>query len=492
MYKYIASCCLLIASIAWLSCSESVKEGRKANAQPVIWPDYAGVTVPCNMAPLNFKLIEPCVAARAVFSGQDMQFVVNARDGRFTIPQKKWKELLKKASGSEIEITVLEKNAQEAEWITFAPFSIKVAREPVDPYLAYRLIDPGYELWGDMGIYQRNLESYEEDAIYETKMTNQNCVNCHSFCMQDPDKMLFHMRETFACTILKNGDKVEKLNTKTDRTMSSLVYPSWHPSGKYVAFSVNATKQAFHTNHKNRIEVFDEASDVVIYDVEKHEIISTPPLFSPDRFETFPTFSPDGKTLYFCTAAAQQPMPQSYETVKYSLCSISFDPATCSFGQTVDTLYNAAVGGKSASFPRVSPDGRYLLYTLSGFGNFSIWHKDADLYLFDLQKKTNSCLDRVNSDDVESYHSWSSNSRWFVFSSRRIDGLYTRPFIAYIDEAGQVSKPFLLPQKDVDFYQRFMKSYNIPEFVKGRVSLNKYKVAQKARREPGINVTFGK
>lgn len=492
MYKY-------IVSFGWLfimllcACSETVVEGKKLDTLPSIWPDYAGVTVPANIAPLNFRLKDSYTSAQATFSGKDMTFVVKAKGGQFTLPQSKWRKLLKKSSGSRIEVSITMKGGSNDEWVTFAPFYMEVASQPVDSHLAYRLIQPGYELWGEMGIYQRNLESYEEKAIYETNMTGQNCVNCHSFCMQDPNKMLFHMREDFACTILIDGNKIEKLNTKTDKTISSLVYPSWHPSGKFVAFSVNATKQAFHTNHKNRIEVFDQASDVVIYDVEKHEVVTAASLFSQDKFETFPTFSPDGKTLYFCSADAQ-PMPEAYDKVKYSLCSISFDPATRSFGQTVDTLCNAATGGKSVSFPRVSPDGNYLLYTLSGYGNFSIWHKDADLYLADLKTKTSVCLDKVNSDDVESYHSWSSNSRWFVFSSRRIDGLYTRPYLAYIDEKGEVHKPFLLPQKDVSFYQRFMKSYNIPEFIKGPVSQKKYDIAMKAKKEAGIDVksAFGR
>lgn len=295
------------------------------------------------------------------------------------------------------------------------------------------------------------------------------------------------MRETFPGTILVDGDKIEKLNTKTKETISPLVYPSWHPSGKYVAFSVNTTKQAFHLNDRNRVEVYDEASDVVVYDVEKHEIVTASNIFSKDAFETFPTFSPDGKTLYFCTAEAR-PIPQEYSEVKYNLCSVSFDPVTRAFGAQVDTLYNAKSGGMSASFPRVSPDGRYLLYTLSGYGNFSIWHKDADLYMADLQTGTSRPLVEVNSDDVESYHSWSSNSRWFVFSSRRIDGLYTRPYIAYVDEYGKVGKPFLLPQKDAGFYQSFMKSFNIPEFITGKVKVRGRVLAIKAKEDKGTDV----
>lgn len=160
------------------------------------------------------------------------------------------------------------------------------------------------------------------------------------------------------------------------------------------------------------------------------------------------------------------------------------------FGTKVDTLYNAHSDDRSASFPRVSPDGRYLMFTKSGYGNFSIWHKDADLYLVDLASKQIRPLDEVNSKDVESYHSWSSNSRWFVFGSRRLDGLYTRPFIAYMGKDGKAGKPFLVPQKDPNFYSRFMKSYNIPEFVKGKVKVRSRVLALKARNDKGIDVKF--
>ena len=151
--------------------------------------------------------------------------------------------------------------------------------------------------------------------------------------------------------------------------------------------------------------------------------------------ETFPAFSSDGRRLYFCSAPACR-MPESYRKIRYNLQSIAFDPEKRSFGQTIDTLYNANEEGRSAKLPRVSPDGRFLMYTVSDYGNFSIWHKDADLRLLDmLTGKTDSLL-QVNSNDVESYHSWSSNSRWFVFSSRRDDGLYTRPYICYLGANG--------------------------------------------------------
>jgi len=470
----------------FVSCSHGIPDSKKTDKIPSIFPDYIGVTIPSNIAPLNFKLTTDHTEAYVVFSNGDQEIIIKASKGQFSIPRSKWRALLKEKIGQAVDVTVY---ARESEWISFSPFQLYIAKEPIDPYIAYRLIEPGYELWNRMGIYQRNLESYDESPIMENKMSGNNCMNCHSFCMQDPDKMLFHMRATYPGTYLIDGDKIEKLNTKTEQTISTLVYPSWHPSGKFVAFSVNDTQQGFHQNDRNRVEVFDSASDVVVYDVEKHEIVTTSMLFSKQAFETFPTFSSDGKTLYFCTAEART-MPKEFKDVKYSLCSISFDPDSRSFGTEVDTLYNASLGGQSVSFPRVSPDGRFLMYTLSGYGNFSIWHKDADLHLIDLSSNQHKALDTVNSDDVESYHSWSSNSRWVVFSSRRIDGLYTRPYIVYMDEDGETGKPFLLPQKDTGFYHRFMKSYNIPEFITGKVKQRGHQLGKIAKKEKGIDVKF--
>ncbi|OAV69889.1 hypothetical protein Barb6XT_00227 [Bacteroidales bacterium Barb6XT] len=84
-----------------------------------------------------------------------------------------------------------------------------------------------------------------------------------------------------------------------------------------MAFSVNETRQSFHQNDRNRVEVFDLQSDVLIYDVEKHEAVTTGRLFSKEAFETFSTFSPDGRILYFCSAAARD-MPKNFKEIRYS------------------------------------------------------------------------------------------------------------------------------------------------------------------------------
>jgi hypothetical protein len=473
------------------SCTNEIYIEENLDNFPAIFPDYTEVTIPVNIAPLHFALSDSLKnnEAYAFFETHSKSIKVEAKNTQFSISSSDWNNLTTEAMGGTIKVRVVVKI--NGKWTAFKYFNLYVSTAPVDPYIAYRLIEPGYGTWGSMGIYQRCLENFKQTPVATNKTTGNNCMNCHSFCMQSPDKMLFHMRKNFAGTFLVNGDKVEKLNTKTPQTISPLVYSSWHPSGDFVASSVNETKQMFHSTDPNRIEVFDYKSDVVIYDVDKHEIFTSPLLFSESAFETFPTFSPDGETLYYCSADSMT-MPDDYNKVKYSLCSISFDAKTRKFGNKVDTLYNARKNGKSVSFPRVSPDGRYLMFTLFDYGNFSIWHREADLYLMDLSNNTLIALDELNSDETESYHSWSSNSRWVVFSSRRIDGLYTHPFIAHIDENGKTSKPFLLPQDHVDFYLKFMKSFNIPEFVKGKIKMSPYQITQKARKNKGVDVLFNK
>jgi Tol biopolymer transport system component len=478
----------LFAVLIFTGCTQSVRITGTIDEIPAIFPDYTDVIIPENIAPLNFKLIKKDYSASFLFVESEAKKIqVKGRNSSFVIPLSEWRDVLKESKGKSLKVTVCVKIA--GEWKSFRSFSWHVANEPIDPYFAYRLIAPGYTLWDEMGIYQRRLDDYKQYAVIENKMTGDNCMNCHSFCNQDPDRMLFHMRKMYPGTYMIDGERIEKLNTKTDHTVSALVYPSWHPSGKYVAFTVNDTKQAFHMNDPNRIEVFDMASDVVVYDVDGKTLISVPHLFSKQQYETFPTFSPDGKTLYFCTADTQN-IPDDFEKVKYSLCAVSFDLEKKTFGETVDTLYNAKATDKSVALPRVSPDGKFLLYTLSSYGNFFIWHKDADLYMIDLASNKHYPLRGVNSEYAESYHSWSSNSRWIVFSSRRMDGLYTHPYFSYIDENGRAGKPFLLPQEDTEFYHKFMKSYNIPEFVKGRIRAKRYDIVDVAKKDIGVDVKF--
>ena len=195
-------------------------------------------------------------------------------------------------------------------------------------------------------------------------------------------------------------------------------------------------------------------------------------------FETFPAFSPDGRTLYFSVARPKN-YPTELKEMYYSLCSIAFDPESGTYGTRIDTLVNGEALRKSAVYARPSYDGRFLCYTMADYGYFHIWHTESDLWLMDLQTGESRPMTEANSPDTESVHSWSSNSRWLVFGSRRDDGQYTRPYFCHVAEDGTVGKAFMLPQRTPrQFYDGRFMSYNIPEFVTAPVPLDN-KLAEK-------------
>lgn len=450
------------------ACSR-VGQYRMSDAVPHIFPDYANTMIPCNIAPLNFRILEDGNKFMARFSaGLDSFDVYGSNDIR--IPAGKWKHFLRKHAGETLSVSIFAN--ETTGWTRYKDLRLGIAPEPIDPYIAYRLIEPGYEYWGTMGIYQRNLESFDETPVITNTLTDGNCMNCHSFCNYDPQTMLFHVRAQHAGSILSKNGKLSKLNLKTPDIISAGVYPRWHPQGKYIAFSVNNTFQAFHSFDNNLVEVYDTSSDLIIYDTETQTINYTLSIHSPKRFETFPEWSPDGKTLYFCSAPAKK-MPGEYSSLRYDLLKVSFNPQTGKTGNIVDTVLSASATGKSFAFPRISPDGKYIVICASSFGTFPIWHKDNDLYLLNLSTGVLDSMTNVNSRESDSYHSWSSNGRWIVYSSRRMDGLYTRPYIVYFDTTATFHKPFLLPQKEPsNHYNELLKSYNIPEFIAGKITVS--------------------
>lgn len=473
MYRLKAALAVLALALLFPSCDETVKNVREVGEYPAIYPDYTGVTVPATLAPLNFTYRSEADRMEVTIQGAKGG-EINVQGKNIVIPSGKWKKLLADNRGGELKVTVVVK--QDGQWNRYLPFPVYVSEYPIDYGLVYRLVAPGYEVYSRMGIYERDLSGFQQRAILENTLIPGSCVNCHSFRQTDPGSISLHVRGSHGGTVLKQQGETNILDLKTPETLGRGVYPYWHPSGRYVAYSQNDTRQVFHAREDKRVEVFDLSSDLTVYDVVNNKMLTTP-LLSSDDFETFPAFSPDGTSLYFCLSDRQQ-LPAEYADVRYNLCRIDFCPETGRFGEKIDTLVYAAEMNKSVSFPRPSYDGRYVMYTLSDYGNFSIWHKEADLWLLDLRTGENRPLTEVNSPDTESYHSWSSNSRWFVFSSRRDDGLYTRLYLASIDENGKVSKPFRLPQQDPARYDPSLYSYNIPEFVSAPVELNVQKVGK--------------
>ena len=139
MKRYIHSYFLLLAATLLLlsSCANhpDVPSSSKAvKSLPAIFPDYCNVTVPCNIAPLNFMLpadeYEACVARLTTPDGQQQTY---GHGVKVQIPESEWHAMLDASKGKSIKVEVW--GQKDDEWLSFSPFEIQIAEDPIDEYL---------------------------------------------------------------------------------------------------------------------------------------------------------------------------------------------------------------------------------------------------------------------------------------------------------------------------------------------------------------------
>lgn len=474
-YLYIfASLILIVGLFAIFIVKDAWSEGevRQSYMHADMFPDYIGVTIPPNIAPLNFKILEDGDRFKVTITPEKGDAITfDNKDGLIQFSEKAWKSMLNENSGGKFKIDISVRN--KGEWVKFQTITNQIAPDDIDSFLVYRLLTSAYTRWGEMGIFQRDLESFDEKPIITNQATDGKCMNCHSFNKNDPSSMMMHLRggEGSGTLILKDGD-LRKVNTATEFNRAG-AYPAWHPSGTMIAYSVNKLEMYFHGLAQDPRDVLDRGSDIILYFIDDNVVSTSPQIASVDRMETFPWWSPDGKYLYFCSCPDFNTFLEGddfhYDQIQYDLYRIPFDINTRQWGDSELILSGPDIG-KSITFPRISPDGKYLMCCMANDGHFPIYKPSADLYLMDLQTFEYERLD-INSDQGETYHTWSSTGRWFVFSSKRIDGLLARPHFAYFAPDGTIHKPFVLPQKDPMFYKSFLKTYNRPELITGPVTV---------------------
>ncbi len=447
-------CCLC-------ACTPRPDSVKPAEQPLALYPDYQDVTIPSNIAPLNFLLRNEGVDAVSVcVKGLSDSLQVNLRGCKAIFPLEAWHAFVEAEQGHTLEVTVTARTG--GQWFRYPSFTWQVVEDRLDAYVSYRLIEPGYEVWNALQIRERCVENFEERILADNSRTGNQCMNCHIHGRNLGELSMFHLRGETGGTILNRGGKLRKLTLKNERMEATSVYGDFHPDGRYAVFSDNTIIPMLHTEGSRRLEVYDTVSDLVMADLDENRLIISPLTADSTVLETFPTFSADGKWVYFCSAPVVA-LPDSLSQLRYSLCRVAFDAEECQWGNQVDTLWNARLMKGSVCHPKASPDGRYLLYTVADYGTFPIWHRETELQLMDLKTGNIDPMEAVNSSCSETYHSWSSNSRWFAFASKRGDGQYGRVYFAWLDADGKARKPFVLPQSDPEKDDLTLKSYNIPD-----------------------------
>jgi len=473
---------VLLAYSAFRDRTRTIEQYVSLADQPSIDPDYRDIVLPYNIAAVNFLITEPASAYQVKISSTNGKPIeIFSRNANIRIPMRKWKSLLDSNRGQKLFFDIYTMNSDQ-QWSKYKPITNTISRDNIDSYIVYRLMHPIYIHYKNIGIYQRDLESYDESMIIQSYSFKGVCVNCHSFLNNRGEQMLIASRSELGNSEILVADKIKKIGTKFG-------YTSWHPSGQMAAYSVNKVRPFFHTAGGEIIDVIDLDSAICYYDLKADKLLFHPPLAKKDRLETWPDWSPDGKFLYFCSAPLlwqdkEKLPPPQYKDVKYDLMRISYDIETDKWGQ-IETVLAAEETGKSILMPRISPDGKHLLFCMTEYGCFPVYLSSSDLYMMEIETGQYRKLD-INSDRSESWHSWSSNSKWIAFSSKRPGGIYARTFLSHVDENGNASKPFIMPQKDPLFYDQFLKTYTNPELIATPVKVRETKLVKTIRSKDEV------
>ena len=361
-FTYAIIVCALIAVSLLYACRDrkvTITQYSSIDRPATVQPDYAGSSIPPNIAPLNFIVQEDGSGYFVrIYSEKGNPIEIFSKKPTIVIPKRHWHELLDLNRGRQLNLDVYVKSGAGASsskgenirWSRFQTLIAEIAHEDIDTFLVYRKIRPGHGTWRDMGIYQRNLSSFDESTILNNGYFKRGCVNCHAFCGNRTQKMLLGIRSAVygSSALLVEGDKVRKIGTKFG-------YTSWHPSGRVAAFSVNKVRQLFHAAASEVRDVMDFDSVMAYYNVDSKTVKTTPNLARKDRLETYPTWSPDGRYLYFCSAPVtwsdKTVVPESYNQIKYDLVRVSYDLDRDQWGQ-LESVLSAEETGMSIGFPR--------------------------------------------------------------------------------------------------------------------------------------------
>lgn len=428
-------------------------------------PDFNGAEIPWNIAPMNFDLIgrtarDHIAVAAIAADGDSLNAKIRcAPQGgehtedrvKVTFNEKNWADFLAKHRGGTIAMRVLSDNS------TLTNLQLKISADAIDRALVYRLIEPSYGVFGEMSIVERELSNFREtvlDSNHDEQPGERRCMNCHTPLKDGHGSFMRHLRGKTNGTLIssaKHGRKFVNLREADDK--ESPAYPAWHPSGDFIVFSKNQTRQSFKYVDPQKIEVYDLSSSLMLYSLADGALVRVES--APDEKECYPAWDPSGQLLFSSCCRTNN---------VYDLRVRRFEPASRKFSAP-ETIIDANSSNLSVLHPRISPDGRWAVVTTTTEGVFPIWHRDSNLYVINLVNRTARFAAELNSGEAETFHNFSTNGRWLVFASRRDNGTVTRLYLTHFDPAtGLFSTPFRLPAADPEAESIRRFSYNAPDF----------------------------
>jgi len=249
------------------------------------------------------------------------------------------------------------------------------------------------------------------------------------------------------------------------------------PDGRYVVTTVNPAgmpaasaeppSNYYVANFKDYrfLQVFYPTRGILSWYSRQAGVLRPLPGADDPRFvQMGAVWSPDGRYLVFARAQATDPNPPGVPPAKFSNdpheLRIAYDLYRIPFrdgeGGKPEPIAGASRNGMSNTFPKVSPDGRWIVFVQCRNGE--LMRPDSQLYIVPVEGGQARRM-RANTPLMNSWHSFSPNGRWLVFSSKARSP-YTQMYLTHIDADGNDSPAIL-----IDNSTAANRAVNIPEFV---------------------------
>jgi hypothetical protein len=291
----------VIAVVATRKDDFEIASPHEIGRAPRISPDYRGILIPPNVAPLNFTIREPGTRFQVRIASGSRRISISSRDPGIRIPAEDWKTLLSENRGGEVRIEVFAE-CEGVGWKQYETIVNRISDDPIDPYLVYRELLPQFYNKPHMALKQRCLEDFDESSLLDERQFSgeSGCFNCHSFLNQGSDRFAMQLRHhgsnyLFVCDCGKDT----LVQVKYRRPGSA--YLSWHPSGRGIALAMDMDYELLTPYAgvvpEETLEFVDTDGDVCLYRLADHAVSTTPELSRPDRMETHPAWSADGEYL---------------------------------------------------------------------------------------------------------------------------------------------------------------------------------------------------
>lgn len=407
---------------------------------------------------------------------------------RWRPSEGEWRRIKKASVERDAEVIVTGASRTQEAAGPSARVRIRTSRDPVGDALFYREVPlPFLTAVQDPSRIRWRFGTIDSESSPPVVLENLPvCGNCHSFADDGSvlgldvdygnDKGAYGILPVSKHMVMDDAKIITWADYKReDGELTFGLLSRVSPTGRYVISTVKDRSVFVAIPDLMISQLFFPIKGIlVVYDREKKTFAALPGADDPEYVQTNAVWSPDGKEIVFARAKAyraerleqlnsalvdEKDVPEftvQKQPFRYDLYRIPFNDGK---GGTPQPVQGASGDGMSNFFPKYSPDGRWIVFCKAN--SYMLLQPDSELYIIPARGGPARRL-RYNTARMNSWHSWSSNSRWLVFSSK-VNTPYTQLFLTHIDENGNDSPPVLL--------ERFTspdRAANIPEFVKLR------------------------